>query len=63
MKAAFFKTLTAKNEDYPFNFDVVIDGYFSAGLDDISPERFKKMVEKNGVAILFPYLRSIICDA
>ena len=24
----FFKTLTAKNEDYPFNFDIVVDGYF-----------------------------------
>ena|GEM_PF-904622 len=63
LKVKFFKTLTAKNEDYPFNFEVVVDGYFAASLADISPERFKKMAEKNGVAILFPYLRSIICDA
>ena len=30
---------------------------------DCSEENFAKMAEKNGVAILFPYLRSIFCDA
>ncbi len=63
LKATFFKTLAARDEDYPFNFDVVVDGYFSASLDEISPEEFKKIAKKNGVAILFPYLRSIVCDA
>lgn len=41
----------------------MLEGYFSATLVDIPLEKFKEMDEKNGVAILFPYLRSVICDA
>lgn len=63
LKAEFFKTLSARKEEYPFNFDVVLEGYFSANLVDIPLEKFKEMAEKNGIAILFPYLRSVICDA
>ena len=46
LKATFFNTLAARNEDYPFDFDVVVDGYFSASLDEISHEEFKKNDEK-----------------
>ena len=61
--ASLFKKFAAGGKDYPFILEVTVDGYFSALKQDFSEEKFAKMSEKNGVAILFPYLRSIFCDA
>ena len=61
--ASLFKKFAAEGKEYPFTLEVTIDGYFSALKQECSEENFAKMAEKNGVAILFPYLRSIFCDA
>ena len=63
LKATFFKTLAERGEDYPFNLDLTMVGYFSSQHSELGYDKFKTLVEKNGVAILFPYLRSIVCDA
>ena len=61
--ASLFKKFAAEGKEYPFILEVTMDGYFSALKRDFSAENFSKMAEKNGVAILFPYLRSVFCDA
>ncbi len=49
-----------KEED-PFYLKVNLLGYFSYE-SDLSDEDCKKMMEINGTAILFPYLRNIITN-
>lgn len=61
--ASLFKKFAAEGKEYPFILEVTVDGYFSALKRDFTTENFSKIAEKNGVAILFPYLRSIFCDA
>ena len=52
---------THKSEDYPYSFDLEIEGIFSIK----SPENFpdlEKFAEINASAILFPYAREVITN-
>lgn len=60
----FFVTLEAeifenpKENNYPFNMNISITGIFE--LDDCDIDNRKNFAEVNSIAILFPYLRSIV---
>lgn len=48
----------AKDRNYPFSMKVSLTGIFE--VDDIATEQAFNLAEINAVAILFPYLRSLI---
>lgn len=48
----------AKENNYPFTMNVSITGIFQTNIEDVY--RIKKFAEINSIAILFPYLRSIV---
>lgn len=48
----------AEKENYPFSMNVSITGHFE--LNEISMEKREVFAEVNAVAILFPYIRSLI---
>lgn len=60
----FFVTLTtiifddAIDNNYPFTMKVSLTGIFEIDNEDI--DNIKKFAEVNSIAILFPYLRSIV---
>lgn len=60
----FFVTLNivifdnAKENNYPFTMNVSITGIFQTNIEDV--DSIKKFAEINSIAILFPYLRSIV---
>ena len=49
----------AKENDYPFTLKVELSGLFEveSGVDDKTKDNF---IERNAIAILFPYLRAIL---
>lgn len=58
-------TLRAKleeNENVPFSFEVSIVGYFEFDEKESDGIEFREFLRTNAVAILFPYLRSIVSD-
>lgn len=62
MTAIIFPGATKK--DYPFELIVEMVGKFSTlPNDDSVISHFDKMLLKNGMAIMYPYLRSIVTDA
>lgn len=63
LSASFFKDYETSGKNYPFEFKIVLEGYFCASKSEMNVQQFHSLSEKNGVAMLFPYLRSIICDA
>ena len=46
----------AEENDYPFEMEVILKGYF--GVENAQSDI--KFFEKNAIAILFPYLRAIV---
>lgn len=50
-----------KVNNYPFTIDISLEGFFEFD-GNLDKEQVYKMMEVNGVAILFPYLRSIISN-
>ena len=52
----------AKKNNYPFELNITVEGRFSAMVDGDKCS-FMKRMEQNGLAILFPYIRSIVSDA
>ena len=60
----FFVTLNivifdkAKENNYPFTMNVSITGIFQTNIEDV--DSIRKFAEINSIAILFPYLRSIV---
>lgn len=50
-----------KENNYPFTLDVSLLGFFEFD-KELNENEVYKMMELNGVAILFPYLRSIISN-
>lgn len=50
-----------EENNYPFTIDVSLLGFFEFD-GDLKEEDVHKMIEINGSAILFPYLRSIISN-
>jgi len=48
----------AKSNNYPFELDLVTTGFFK--IENFDMETDKKLIEVNAVAILFPYLRSLV---
>ncbi|MTI62242.1 MAG: hypothetical protein FH762_20040 [Firmicutes bacterium] len=48
-------------DNYPFKLEITIIGFFS-GDDSMERNKFEKMCQYNGAAILFPFLRSAITD-
>ena len=63
LSASFFKDYETSGKNYPFEFKIILEGYFCASKSEMNVQQFHSLSEKNGVAMLFPYLRSIICDA
>lgn len=58
-------TLQAKleeSEEVPFSFDVSIVGYFEFDVEESDGIQFKDFLKTNAIAILFPYLRTIVSD-
>ncbi len=58
-------TLQAKLEEtekVPFSFDVSIVGYFEFKPEESGEIEFKDFLKTNAIAILFPYLRSIVSE-
>ncbi|GGB85290.1 protein-export chaperone SecB [Staphylococcus nepalensis] len=58
-------TLRAKldeNENVPFSFEVSIVGYFEFDEKESDGIDFRDLLKTNAVAILFPYLRSIVSE-
>ena len=56
LRADVFKQ--ALKNKYPFEMQVILKGFFS--MDSDEPTVNVNMFEKNAIAILFPYLRSIV---
>lgn len=52
----------AKKNGYPFELKMTFVGKFSAAENDLKEQHFRDMMKVNGVAILFPYIRSAITD-
>lgn len=48
----------AKENNYPFTMNVSITGVFQTNIEDTNS--IKNFAEINSIAILFPYLRSIV---
>lgn len=48
----------AKKNNYPFSMNLSLTGFFE--IDDVTAEQRTSLAEVNAVAILFPYVRSII---
>ena len=48
----------AKEKNYPFSMSLSITGYFT--IEGESEETAQKLAEMNTVAILYPYIRSIV---
>lgn len=57
LECKLFENAIEKN--YPFTLNVSLVGFFEFN-SDLSEEQIINMLEVNGTAILFPYLRSII---
>ncbi|HCT3152192.1 TPA: protein-export chaperone SecB [Staphylococcus aureus] len=58
-------TLQAKlkeTSDVPFSFDASIVGYFEYNSEESDGIQFKEFLKTNAIAILFPYLRSIVSE-
>ncbi|MDG0820973.1 protein-export chaperone SecB [Staphylococcus equorum] len=58
-------TLQAKLEEakeVPFSFDASIVGYFEFNPEKSGGIEFKDFLKTNAIAILFPYLRSIVSE-
>ena len=53
----------AENNNFPFELSMTFHGFFSATKSDFDDDVFSKMIKTNGLAILFPYVRSAVCDA
>ncbi|CAC5917902.1 preprotein translocase subunit SecB [Staphylococcus aureus] len=51
-----------ENENVPFSFEVIIVGYFEYNKEESDDILFKDFLRTNAIAILFPYLRSIVSD-
>lgn len=50
----------AVEKGYPFELNVSIVGIFTSM--DLDDDRFRRMLDVNGTAILFPFLRSAVAD-
>lgn len=48
----------AEKNNYPFTMNISITGIFQ--IEDITDEHSKELAEVNSIAILFPYLRSLV---
>lgn len=58
-------TITAEldeNPRVPFSFKVTIVGYFEYNEEEAEEISFTKFLKTNAIAILYPYLRSIVSD-
>lgn len=58
-------TLRAKLDEHknvPFSFEVSIVGYFEFDEEESEEIEFRDLLKTNAVAILFPYLRSIVSE-
>lgn len=58
-------TLKAKvneRENVPFSFEASIVGYFEYNKEASDGIEFEKFLKTNAIAILFPYLRSLVSD-
>jgi len=51
----------AEKQNYPFSLEVSITGFFSTQ-EKLSNNELYKLLEVNGSAVLFPFLRSAIAD-
>lgn len=51
----------AEENNYPFTLDLSIRGIFSTD-GELSAEEFRRFLEINGTAVLFPFLRSTLAD-
>lgn len=49
---------SAKENNYPFSMNISLTGIFE--IDDSDAENVRDFAEINSIAILFPYLRSIV---
>ena len=56
-----FKTSIKTSNNYPFELEINIQGYFSFD-NNLNDEDVLKRCKVNGTSILFPYLRSAITD-
>ena len=55
---------SAQEHDYPFSLYIEAKGYFAAkASEQMTQAFFSRCLQKNGIAILYPYLRSIVTDA
>ena len=50
----------AVENNYPFSLEISITGFFTS--IDLSREEFYNLLKVNGVAVLFPFLRSTVAD-
>ena len=54
------KHLKKENNKYPFYLSFIIYGIFTN--NGLGKEQFKRAVEYNGTALLFPFIRSTVAD-
>ncbi|MEJ7541790.1 protein-export chaperone SecB [Staphylococcus intermedius] len=56
------KAELVETNEVPFSFEASIVGYFEFNLEESDGNSFKDFLETNAIAILFPYLRSIVSE-
>lgn len=56
------RSILEEKENVPFSFEVIIVGYFEFNNDESDDILFRDFLRTNAIAILFPYLRSIVSD-
>jgi preprotein translocase subunit SecB len=55
---------SSQKQNYPFSLHVELKGYFAATASEkMTRKFFEQCLQKNGIAILYPYLRAMVTDA
>jgi len=62
MAVVSLKSYIKAHDDLPYSFSVRIIGFFHYNVEEADNIDFEKYLKINSIAILFPYIRSLVSD-